>query len=168
MITFFALQPTAKVRQEIFEWKDRVLPPFDRPVTAANLHITLAYLGETAPWQLEQLLATAEAAMPSPIELTLDHMGYWPKPKVVWLGASTIPDTLVSLAGYLGRTAGSLRLQRDKRPYQPHLTLARKISQPPPAPAEAPQFQLRFTDFVLMESCRSAAGVSYRVLEHFC
>lgn len=167
MITFFALQPGADMRQEIAEWRERVLPPFERPVNAANLHITLAYLGETGPWQLEQLLTSPAAIGLTPFELTLDHMGYWPKPKVVWLGASSVPETPLRLAKSLNHLAGSLRLKRDKVAYTPHLTLARKISIPPPAPADPPSFQLRFTEFVLMESIRSATGANYRVLERF-
>lgn len=167
MITFFALRPDATERQKIAEWRERSLPPFERPVSAANLHITLVYLGETADWQFEALLDQTSVYVPEPFTLRLNQVGYWPKPRVFWLGPTQTPDELGTLVSQTRQLAGSLRLQRDKRTYQPHLTLARKLAFPPPAPADSPDFELRFTEFVLMESCRSAAGANYRVLERF-
>lgn len=167
MITFFALQPDALTRQEISAWRERCFPSLERPVGASNLHITLAYLGETADWQLEEIIDQTNFSMFPPRELAIDQFGYWPKPAVAWLGCSIIPEWLIQLEQYLSRLAGSLRLQRDRRAYQPHLTLARKISTPPLAPIEEPRFSLSFSEFVLMESCRSKNGVNYRVEERF-
>ena len=167
MITFFALQPDNATRRRIVEWRERALPPLDRAVNAANLHITLVYLGETAPWQLDELLNSIDYGDLRPIDLVLDEMGYWPKPRVLWLGCSQVPERLSSLARSLNHVAGSLRLQRDRRRYRPHLTLARKLSAPPPAATEAPYFAMTCDEFVLMESVRSPHGVQYHVLETY-
>ncbi len=167
MITFFALQSAASVRRQIADWRDASLPPLKHPVAAADLHITLAYLGETQSWQLDALLSEAAQIGFQPLQIGLDHLGYWPKPRVVWLGASKVPPGLLQLERRLRNLAGPLGLPTEERPHQPHLTLARKLSYPPPAPTQTPNFLPDFDSFVLMQSLRGQNGVRYQVIETF-
>ncbi len=167
MRLFFALPPDPQSLLAITLWRDRALPPLDQPVHVSNFHITLAFLGELKPWQIEPLLIRASEVGFSPFSLMLDEMGYWPKPGVAWLGASRQPDSLTTLANKLNLIAGALNLQTEKRAYKAHLTFARKIKHPLPAPTLAPEFNLSFDHYVLMQTQQGKQGVSYEIVETF-
>ena len=104
--------------------------PALRRVKAENLHLTLAFLGQTPDDRLSDVTGAArEAAAPvSPFTLMFDRAGQFPergRPRVVWLGiAEGVPSVLELGAGvYAGLRARGLRF--DDRPLAPHLTLAR-------------------------------------------
>jgi RNA 2',3'-cyclic 3'-phosphodiesterase len=55
-------------------------------------------------------------------------------------------------------------LAPDPQPFQPHVTIARKVSQVPVWPA-MPKFAWTVSDFQLVRSIRSASGPVYTVLD---
>jgi RNA 2',3'-cyclic 3'-phosphodiesterase len=101
-----------------------------RRVKTENLHVTLAFLGETPPERLPEVAAAADDAAASvpPFQLRFDRLGRFPergRPRVIWLG---IGEGLASVerAGegvYRGLRERGLKF--DDRPLAPHLTLAR-------------------------------------------
>ncbi len=104
--------------------------PALRRVKAENLHLTLAFLGQTPDERLDDVAAAAkEAAAPvSRFRLSFDRAGRFPergRPRVVWLGiAEGAPGVLeLGVGVYAGLRARGLRF--DDRPLAPHLTLAR-------------------------------------------
>ena len=71
----------------------------------ANLHITLAFLGEISNHRVERLCHSVDQylqhrSLPGDA-LNLDQVGYWPKPRILWLGPAHWPDTLTHLAQQL-------------------------------------------------------------------
>jgi 2'-5' RNA ligase len=104
--------------------------PALRRVKPENLHLTLAFLGQTADERLPDVAAAAkEAAGPvARFRLAFDRAGRFPergRPRVVWLGISDgAPSVLELGAGvYAGLRRRGLRF--DDRALAPHLTLAR-------------------------------------------
>jgi 2'-5' RNA ligase len=91
----------------------------------------------------------------------LDILGYWPKPKALWLGCSQPEKLHLYLVKTLTSVARSANIVMQKRDYQAHLTLLRKCSSNPPAPLLAPDFTWRACAFHLYESVSTANGVSY-------
>lgn len=98
-----------------------------------NLHVTLAFLGQTPDVRLGDVVAAASegAARVSGFTLAFDRAGRFPergrRPRVVWLGMSEGAESVLELGVgvYAGlRTRG---LHFDDRPLAPHLTLARVV-----------------------------------------
>jgi 2'-5' RNA ligase len=105
------LKPTARI-----QWS----PP-------ANLHITTKFIGE---WPEERLaeLQSALAALRArpPIEAAISRVGFFPNersPRVFWCGIDA--PGLEALAADTDAATAGLGVAREKRPYSPHLTLAR-------------------------------------------
>ena len=160
---FFALWPDAPVRQALVKASRKLLGRRVKQVPAENLHITLAFAGPvTAPVRacLEAAAAEIRAA---PFELTLDHIGHWPGPRVLWAGPTHTPAGLWSLVEALNRGFEACGLQRETRPFQAHVTLARKVGRPPPLAGMAP-LAWSIGDFSLVESVTDARGARYRRL----
>jgi RNA 2',3'-cyclic 3'-phosphodiesterase len=95
-----------------------------------HLHLTIRFLGATAPGRVADVAAAAAAAaLPQePFEVRLAGAGGFPsggRPRVVWLGlASGVPE-LTALAVRLEDGLVARGWPREDRPFRPHLTLAR-------------------------------------------
>ena len=168
MRLFFALVPDTASATAIGAWRDRQLPGQSRPVPLGNLHITLAFLGEVNSHRLERLChdadVLAEGSAQSIITLHLDQLGYWPRPGVCWLGPSQWPERLDDLSTRLGAIGVAHGGKRSRGKYQPHITLLRSCREPPPAPLNAPAFDLQFDSFSLFQSRQGKRGVRYEPL----
>ncbi|HIG40762.1 MAG: RNA 2',3'-cyclic phosphodiesterase [bacterium] len=163
MRLFFGLSLTQQTLLEIDAWRESTLPPFANPVPIDNLHITLAFLGKVTDRQLEPLMMSANEVRVPGFELTLNDLGYWSKPNLLWIGPSQVPRSMLELAGLLGGIRRRLGLQSDKKSYSPHITIARRCGTPPPVSALAPEFTVFFASFVLFESVRSRSGLRYEI-----
>lgn len=168
MRLFFGLEPDEHTALAVAAWRDRELPSIGRAVPVANLHITLAFLGEISPHRLERLTsATDELTQAKPMaafSLVLDQLGYWAKPRICWLGPGVWPDELNRLASSLAGLGSAQGGKRSRGQFQPHITLLRNCDIPPPAPLRPPEFQLHFSHFNLLESRQGKSGVSYHPL----
>jgi len=171
MRLFFALEPDQQTAVQIGNWRDRYFPVRGRPVPLANLHITLAFLGEVCPQRLERLgtgvdKALAERMMP-PGRLCLDQVGFWAKPGILWLGPGTWPHSLSQLALRLAQLGSAQGSRRSRSSFRPHITLFRSCTAAPPAPVASPSIDLPYSDFALLESRQGRQGVRYQALERW-
>lgn len=171
MRTFFALEIPAATAVQLADWRDRQLGASGRAVPAANFHVTLAFMGELSDSALERLgLAVDEWLGREEMaggKFLLDRTGFWPRPGIYWLGPSVWPDSLNQLAAKLRSLGNAVGARRDRRPFQPHITLFRHCTGAPPAPAETPAFGLDYSEFALFESRQGRSGVSYHPLHHW-
>jgi 2'-5' RNA ligase len=160
---FFALWPDAATRQALAKAARELLGRRIKQVPAENLHITLAFAGPvTAP--VRDCLETAAAGIcTSPFELQIDHVGHWPRPRILWAGPTHTPPALWALVEALNQAFESCGLQRETRPFQAHVTLARKVGGAPSLAGMAP-VAWSIGDFSLVESVTDARGASYRRL----
>jgi 2'-5' RNA ligase len=139
-----------------------------RPVAASNLHVTLAFLGSVARACLPLLqdigsrcaLPLVEAA---PLALTLDRVGSFRRARVVWVGASEVPQPLRTVQSALVRALANDGFAVDERPWNPHVTLARHCRLPPGAASYQP-LQLPVPALALYESVSAAGGPRYDAL----
>lgn len=166
---FFALWPDDKTRRAIQEATRTLVQHCDgRPVPPENFHVTLAFLGQQPGDLLDDITAVARDILVGDLklELELDKLGYWPKPRVVWLGSSGKSRSLDSLAASLWAGLEGLGVAPDKRALYPHITLCRKARRPPPLNLSR-TLAWRADNFVLVQSVTAERGAQYTVLEQF-
>jgi 2'-5' RNA ligase len=99
-----------------------------RWVRPEGIHVTLKFLGEVAESRLgtiESALATAAPASPGP-RIALGKPGSFGRPPtVVWLGVDGDLRMLTRLAERVDAAVATTGYERERRPFAPHLTLAR-------------------------------------------
>ncbi|MFI5958489.1 RNA 2',3'-cyclic phosphodiesterase [Cryptosporangium sp. NPDC051539] len=119
-------------------------------------HLTAVFLGETADDRLETICARlAEgAAAGRPATLALAGGGHFGE-TVLWTGVDGELDALVRTVRALRRHLRQARVELERRPYRPHLTLAR------PRARVTPQ-QLR-DDVATLKSYRGPSWTADRV-----
>jgi 2'-5' RNA ligase len=163
---FFALWPDAAVQAGLAALSRQLLGKRIRQLPADRLHVTLAFAGPVSAALRLCLEEAAAAVTAGPFEMTIDRVGHWSRPRILWAGPSRTPPELWQLVSDLHAVFEACGLQPERRPYQAHVTLARKISRAPPATDFEP---LRWSigDFCLVESVTDAAGAQYRVLRRW-
>jgi 2'-5' RNA ligase len=104
---------------------------------ASNLHITTKFIGEWPQERLGELTAALES-LPArePIPIEVRGLGFFPNPhspRVFWAAVHAGPE-LAALARLTDQALERLGVPAEKRPFSPHLTLAR-IKEPVPLQA---------------------------------
>jgi 2'-5' RNA ligase len=99
-------------------------------VDAANMHLTLVFLGETEPEKvrLVQAVMNVAAASHSPFSLKPTVLGCFPnasRPRTIWAGLAGEVKVAQSLKKTLDAGLEPLGWEPEKRPFAPHLTLGR-------------------------------------------
>ncbi|MGI9498692.1 MAG: RNA 2',3'-cyclic phosphodiesterase [Geminicoccaceae bacterium] len=97
-----------------------------------QLHLTLRFIGELDNGQANEI-ADALALVPGlPFEVKLRGIGHFPprsEPRVIWTGVERQPE-LTRLKRRIDRALQQAGLERDRKKYVPHVTLAR-LRRPP-------------------------------------
>jgi len=155
---FFACWPDEVTRQALVAGRQRLFPLSGRPVDEANLHLTLAFLGAVEASRVAALSALAGPM--AAVEMVLDRLEYWHKPRVVAAAASQLPVGLKQAVDDLWRRLGPLGFVRDPRPFRPHVTLARDVRSLRDGIVWAP-LRWRLDHLRLVESVSGEAGVRY-------
>jgi 2'-5' RNA ligase len=163
---FFALWPDDTLREALrLATRKAVRYSGGKPVSPANFHVTLKFLGNVDDEDAERLCAATGDIAAGRFTLRLDTLGSWPKPRIFWLGASRTPEALTALARDLDDLAERCcGCDPEGRPYRPHVTLARKVGKPGELGAISP-LDWRPESFVLAASETRPDGVRYRVLD---
>lgn len=156
--------------------------PKARWVRPEGMHLTLSFLGDTESARLPDLhreLAGAFATEP-PIELRIRELGAFPprgRVRTLWagieaVGGGELAAVQAAVAQAVTRAAG---IRPERRPFHPHVTLAR-CSSPWPRPAlegftaafgepDAESFIVRVG--TLFESELRPSGARYRVVREY-
>lgn len=111
-----------------------------RPLVAADLHLTLAFIGERDAAFGDRLrMALAPLAQAAPTApLVLDRLGRFGRPGragLAWAGPAVMPAWLAEAAATVRRLLCAMPCAFDERPLVPHLTLVRNLRDPAIAPA---------------------------------
>ncbi|HMQ03475.1 MAG TPA: RNA 2',3'-cyclic phosphodiesterase [Pyrinomonadaceae bacterium] len=94
-----------------------------------NLHLTLKFFGDVADIQLEKIEEVIAVAADEfePFKFEIAGTGVFPnrrRPRVLWLGIEN-PQTLQRVAAMLDLQCEQIGFPPEKRPFHPHLTIAR-------------------------------------------
>ncbi|RMG31546.1 MAG: RNA 2',3'-cyclic phosphodiesterase [Gammaproteobacteria bacterium] len=131
-----------------------------RRVPPENLHLTLAFLGAVAEDRIPQLAALAAGIAVAPFTLELTRLGYWARPRVIWLAPASVPPALAELAAALRERLEGAGFPCDARPFAPHVTLVRKAGRGPAVEA-IPPLSWPVDRFCLFESRTEPDGARY-------
>lgn len=164
---FFAIWPDDDTRAKLVRATRRAVRRCGgRPVPHRNYHITLAFLGNQPGELFDDIVAAASTVAAAPVDFMLDRFGYFPKPRVFWLGPTDGPPALAALSRELWDRMEALGLRRESRPFHAHLTLARKVAALPEVSAPEP-LKWRVSSFALIESTTDPRGAVYSVARDF-
>lgn len=137
-----------------------------RAVPEANIHLTLAFLGDVPVARVGELASLADAVAGTPFELTLDSRGYWRHNRIVWVGAMQCPAALRELAVRLTHSLKAGGFRHEAREYVPHITLLRDARRAPTSPAPAPVVW-NVEDFTLVRSTPGGQSSAYEILHRW-
>lgn len=165
---FFALEIPKPRQQEIVRWRAAHFPPeAGKPVAAANLHMTLAFLGEVSAEKQQALVDLAGRIRQPGFTLRLDDAGQWPRSRVAWLGTRQPPRGLLQLAAMLRAQAARSGCWQSPQPFHPHITLLRQTDCALRLPAPGFCWECPVTEFVLYASRFSQGRTRYQPLQRF-
>jgi 2'-5' RNA ligase len=162
---FYALWPEQHTREQISSVAEAIAMPDIRLLKPSNLHTTLVFVGSVERSNLVALEQIGDAVSAAAFELTYDAVAHWQKPKIYCLTCSHVPDAAYKLVEQLTAAVTQRGIEIEKRPYRPHVTLARKAKLPLTMAIEAIDWSA--TEFVLVESISTAQGVRYDVLKRW-
>lgn len=161
---FFALWPDEQTRTTIARLLRRVNQHHGgKQVHSDNLHLTLVFLGNVQLTQRQCVEKAADTISIMPFRLCLDHVGLFRGPRVVWLGIKETPDALKQLATNLQGAARHCGIQLDEKPFTPHVSLLRKVTQLNALHIEPVSWDVN--EFCLVHSVSGPEGVEYRVVK---
>jgi RNA 2',3'-cyclic 3'-phosphodiesterase len=157
---FFALWPEADAAMRLTRIAASLnLKTPGRLVDSKNYHVTLAFIGEVAESRLAVLQQIGGSLHAPRCTLTLDSLEFWPQSRVVVATARETPPGMLSLWAQLHEAADLPRAR-----LRMHVTLARKVAQPPVMQAISPVLW-RATRFSLVRSETNGVESAYTVLD---
>ena len=175
---FFAIELPADARGRVSEAAERLKAVAQRGVrwmALDTLHLTLKFLGEIREDDVPRLVARAQAklAPEDPFAVALAGYGAFPnarEARALWIGVSEGASSLARLARKLDSASRAIGALRERRPFEPHLTLGRlrdplrvELERAPPAESVA----WTVSEVVLYESRLSKDGARHVPLARF-
>jgi 2'-5' RNA ligase len=144
MRLFIALPLPATVRERL-EGTQAIAHRLGLPLRLARaegLHLTLAFLGETAESRVDALRALMEEAArrAAPFRLELAGLGAFPsarRPRVLWAGLAGDLAELARLHAALSDRLADAGFRVEAREFRPHITLGRSTGEWTTAQSEA-------------------------------
>jgi 2'-5' RNA ligase len=131
--TFVAVELPETIKKELVRIQHDLRNPkqsFMKWVDPKGMHLTLKFLGNV---KVNLTGPITEALQEScreqrPFSLEIKGLGVFPdhkRPRVLWIGITTGQDFLTGLQKSIDDKLSSLGFIREKRPFSPHITLAR-------------------------------------------
>ena len=167
---FLALEPAEPDRVALAEWRDAAVAGREdlRPVAAGSLHLTLVFLGYRPEKEIPRIAEVAFAAIGGARAIVLEPREVKPiPPRAPRLFALDLHDPDGGAAALQAAASAALDRERfyrpEKRPWWPHVTIARVKRHARAGPLEAapPAGPLRCTRVTLYRSLLSPRGASY-------
>ncbi len=178
MRTFIAIELPGPIQEEISRVTGELRSYFPgvRWSNPENIHLTLRFLGEIDPAQLDLLKKAVDeaASQVSGIRLNVENIGFFgskSNPRVIWLGLNDSSE-LSALAGKVEKAVEEAGFGKADKPFRPHLTLARvrrKLDRPPDweaiyktLPASWPHWPV--SEMLVIKSTLTSSGPIYETL----
>jgi 2'-5' RNA ligase len=167
---FFALWPSAAERDALAIATGAAVAQVDgQAVPARNLHVTLAFLGSVPGRRFVDFVSIGGQCRFPRVWFQFDRLEYWAKPRVMVAMPAEIPAAGLEMVDWFWEKLTSLGLERESRPWRPHLTLVRKVRRPPPENLRLSPRRVVSTDpaawaLALVESTTHPSGARYKPL----
>jgi 2'-5' RNA ligase len=162
---FWALWPQDNVRQQLQSIQQNALFKGFKVVRPDNLHLTLVFLGQVNDEQRAFIIDNANRVRVPEFSVILERLSYWRKPGIICLTPQSHESVHQQLVEQLNRGADDCGIVTEKRPYRPHVTLARYAKHA--IRLEPPPLYWHVDSFVLCQSVSTHTGVRYRVLQQW-
>jgi 2'-5' RNA ligase len=112
------------------ELKAKAPPRAVRWTRPEAIHLTLRFLGDIAPAQVEAISDALRSVCDEPARFTiqLKGLGVFPslgRPRVVWVGVAEPSGALIALQERVTQVLAPLGFEPEKRAFSPHLTIGR-------------------------------------------
>jgi len=159
---FFALVPDAATQASIGELaRDVAARARGRAVPDANIHLTLAFIGNVAVERIGTLRDIVDALPREPFVLDLDCVGTFHRSELAWVAPSRVPAPLVALQSQLAAALRESNFPVEERPFHAHVTLAKRCTRKFVSEKRAP-LQWRVARVALLASIARNGGVDYQ------
>ncbi len=140
-------------------------------VDPANLHITVKFLGEVEPEEIGAIIEALRAVRAEPFEVTIGCAVCNPprRSRVVWCDVTDAGES-AALARQVDALLEPLGFPRERRPFRPHVTLARVKEFHPSLPGQVqcmprePLGRFRVDSIKLKKSTLTPRGAIYEDL----
>lgn len=163
---FYAIPVPDDVRYELRKAADSLGPDW-RPSTEAQLHITLAFMGEVPEEDLSAVIAAGDhvIARIAPFSVKLGDAGGFPNDSSprVWFIHVESPELMQLAETLIPRVAS----WADRKPFKAHLTIARPRSHHATGRPLKIDRSWRVDRFELVRSTLGADGASHTVVQEF-
>ncbi|MBN2379284.1 RNA 2',3'-cyclic phosphodiesterase [candidate division WOR-3 bacterium] len=177
MRAFFGIGLPAQIRREVKGFTDNIRSSLPRMkwVEEENLHITLRFLSEVDEKRIPEISSAASKAAKAVKQFStiLGRLGAFPnsrKARVFWWGLARGAEDAGQIFNNLERNLVNSGFEPERKPYHPHITLAR-LRNPVPLPVDdfKPPEHLGFpaSTFTLYQSILTPQGPIYKVIEEF-
>jgi 2'-5' RNA ligase len=161
---FFAFWPDAATLAALQTTEEAAPVLVGRPVAPAQWHLTLAFCGWQSPTVCAQLARLDMIRALPAIGVTLDRRIFWPEARAWVLEACEPPPSLLSMQRIFQQHLHSVGVRADPKPYRPHVTWARGVTDAPTGPWVVPLLSpilWPLHELVLMASQPNQAGSVY-------
>jgi RNA 2',3'-cyclic 3'-phosphodiesterase len=162
---FFALWPSSAQQRDLAQWGAQLQSMCGgRPPPIANLHLTLAFIGDVGEAAARKVLEIGAAQRGIAFDLMLDCTGCWRHNGIAWAAPSQPPPPLLALAAGLEAGLRSAGFDIEQRRYRPHVTLLRRADCQPTDWQPPNALRWRVDRFVLVRSPQSQRASDYERL----
>lgn len=167
MPLFFALRPSDVALRNLCGFAAGLeLSAGSLRVPPENCHVTLAFVGDVAIEDVASIRKIGTENAMSCGVVSLDTCEFWSTSRVL-VATGEVSSGLSILAGRLQTAVAAHRADHPTEPqWRPHVTLARKVLQPPVLQAMSP-ISWTADSFVLMSSQRLEGRSVYTVVDTY-
>ncbi len=132
MRAFIAIDLPSNIKDAISKMQEKLkisLPKVSW-VAPVNLHLTLKFLGEISPKQLDsinQIISETVKTIPG-FKIKLESLGAFPNEacaRIIWIGTDQAPKALEQIAAQLETKIAELGIPKEDRPFRAHITIGR-------------------------------------------
>ena len=139
---FVALEIGSKAQRRIADEQDQLAATMRgalRWTKHDQLHITLVFIGQVSEERAAAIVEAMRDPLPHPpFRFSLGGLGAFPPrgaPRALWIGVPSGAEQVVRVQALVAQRLETLGVERERRPFSPHLTLARwKDSRPSDRP----------------------------------
>lgn len=157
---FYALWPDELTRMKLAALQQQVS---GRKMSAKNLHLTLAFLGNQPHTLLPILEEILQQLTLQSMQIDIDRLDYFSKPRIAWAGPQAAPAALFALQSELMQALEKAHIHlKPVAGFRPHITLTRDAT--PPLAAEIQTVKWEAREIALLQSVSSPQGPQYHVL----
>lgn len=158
---FFALWPEPTEQRRLYDVGRSLLAgQSGKLIVPEAIHMTVVFLGNVSVERLPEVREIGAATPWQDVTVCFDRIGWFRRARVVWAGSSKPPEALAKAVAGLQARLWDAGLSVDRRSFQPHITLLRKVRRPP-AQREMEPVECCFRRIYLVRSNLDRSGSHY-------